>query len=439
MGQVYHPYDPDQALLLPPSLQDWLPEDHLAHFVADTVEELDLRPFTERFEAREDGRGQLAYHPALMLKVLIYAYCSGIFSSRRIAVALQESVALRFLAAGNFPSHRTIARFRLEHLERFLDIFVRVVQIATEAGLVKMGQLAVDGSKVKANASKHKAMSYGRMKEEEKRLRQELRDIVERARGVDEAEDAQFGPDFRGDELPEELRRRKERRQRIQEAKKRLEEAQEREDAETGRAAPAEPGRRGRKPRRARGVPEERAQVNFTDPDSRIMKTGSKAFEQCYNGQVAVDAHAQIIVAADVTNCAADNGQLVPLVEAAVRNVQTEPKTVLADSGYKSEANFQALEEMKIEPIVALGRGETMPEAVADEKPATQRMRRRLATKRGRAKYKRRKAIVEPVFGWIKQVLGFRSFLLRGREKVRAEWALVCLAVNLRRMAARRT
>ncbi|MBK8179284.1 MAG: transposase [Planctomycetes bacterium] len=226
MAQTFHPYEPDQPLLFPPSLRDWLPDEHPAHFISDTVDELDLSAFHRKYEEREDGRGQLAYHPALMVKLLIYSYSVGLFSSRRIAAAIEDQVALRYLAAGNFPSHRTIARFRLEHLEEFQRLFVEVVRIAQASGLVKLGTIAVDGTKQKANASKHKAMSYGRMKEEARRLKDEIRQITDLARSTDEAEDAQFGPDFRGDELPAELRRRKDRLATIRAAKKRLEDEQ---------------------------------------------------------------------------------------------------------------------------------------------------------------------------------------------------------------------
>lgn len=339
MGQTFHAYEPDQILLLPPSLGDWMPESHLAHFVSDTVDELDLRPFTSKYEQREDGRGQLAYHPALMLKLLIYAYSTGVFSSRRIASAIEEQVAMRYLAAGNLPSHRTIARFRLEHLERFQGIFVEVVRIARASGVVKLGTLAVDGTKLKANASKHKAMSYGRMKAEERALKEEIRRIAELARKTDEAEDAEFGPDFRGDELPAELRRRKDRLAVIREAKKRLEAEQAQEDEAAGRGLRREKQGSGRKLKRPNGVPPDKKQANFTDPESRIMKTSS-GFEQCYNAQIAVDGAEQIIVAAEVSTCAADSGELLKVQEAAEKNTGARSRTLLADAGYRSEENF---------------------------------------------------------------------------------------------------
>jgi transposase len=430
MGQMFHPYEPDQALLLPPSLRDWLPDDHPAHFISDTVDELDLGAFLRKYEQREDGRGQLAYHPGLMLKVLIYAYSIGLFSSRRIAAAIEEQVALRYLTAGNFPSHRTIARFRLEHLDDFQGLFVEVVRIAQASGMVKLGTLAVDGTKLKANASKHKAMSYGRMKAEEEKLREEIKKITDLARRTDEAEDAEFGPDFRGDELPAELRRRKDRLATIRAAKKRLEEAQAEEDEKSGRGT----SERGPKLKRENGVPEDKAQSNFTDPESRIMKTSTGAFEQSYNAQIAVDSGEQIIVAADVTACAADSGELLKMEAAAAANLGQHSKELLADAGYKSEASFVELEERGVQAFVSLGRGEALPDQAAADKPGTRRMARRLRTKRGRRRYRLRKTVVEPVFGWIKQAVGFRAFLLRGIRKVKGEWTLVCMAMNLKRM-----
>lgn len=433
MAQTFHPYDPDQALLLPPSLRDWLPDEHPAHFISDTVDQLDLSGFHRKYEQREDGRGQLAYHPALMLKVLIYAYSVGLFSSRRIAAAIEEQVALRYLSAGNFPSHRTIARFRLEHLDAFQALFVEVVRIAQASGLVKLGTLAVDGTKVKANASKHKAMTYGRMKAEEEKLREEIKRITDLARRTDEAEDGEFGPDFRGDELPEELRSRKSRLEAIRAAKKRLEEAQAEEDEKSGRGQ----GERGPKLKRPNGVPMDTAQSNFTDPESRIMKASTGAFEQSYNAQIAVDSAERIIVAADVTACASDSGELLKMEAAATENLGRHPTALLADAGYKSEANFVELEQRGVLGFVSLRRGESPPNQVSKDMPATRRMARRLQTKRGRKRYRLRKTVVEPVFGWIKQVLGFRNFHLRGKRKVRGEWNLVCLAMNLRRMSQR--
>ena len=437
MGQIFEPYEPDQGLLFPPSLDDWLPEGHLARFISDTVDELDLRPFLEKFDKREDGRGQLAFHPRMMLKVLLYAYCEGIFSSRKIARGIENLVPLRYLAAGCEPSHRTIARFRLENLEHFQRLFVEVVRIATRAGLVKMGTIAIDGTKMKANASRHKAMSYGRMKAEEKRLREEIRRITELARGIDEQEDAEFGPDFRGDELPEELRRRKDRLEAIRAAKKALEEEQAAADAAAGRGKRREKSGRGPKLKRPNGVPDDKKQVNFTDPESRIIGDPKKGFVQGYNAQIAVDGTERIIVAAGITQCAADNGQLVPMTKAARTNTRKKARRVLADSGYKSEENFERLERMGIDAHVALGRGESEGILNSGAGPATRRMHRKRRTKRSRMLYKKRKGIVEPVFGWIKSAMGFRDFSMRGLAKATGEWNLVCLAMNLKQLASR--
>jgi len=434
MGQIFEPYEPDQALLFPPSPRDWLAEGHLAFFISDTVEQLDLSAFYAKYEQREDGRGRCAYEPRLMLKIVIYAYCTGIFSSRKIAAGVEDRVALRYLASGYTPSHRTIARFRHEHLAAFRSLFVQVVQIAGEAGLVKMGTIAVDGSRVKANASKHKAMSYGRMKSEEQRLRREIKAITALARQEDKAEDEEFGADFRGDELPEELARRETRVAAIRAAKARLEQAQAAEDEDSGRGQRRGKDGRSRKLERPNGTPPDNKQSNFTDPESRIMKTSSGGFDQCFNVQIAVDAHEQVLVAAGVTQSAADVHELLPMQEQAETNTGQRPKHVLADAGYKSEANFVALEERGIDACVSLGRREETREKVLTAGPATARMGRRLKTKRGRARFNRRKAIVEPVFGWVKHVLGFRGFSLRGYDKVTAEWDLVCLALNLRRM-----
>ena len=308
---------------------------------------------------------------------------------------------------------------------------MEVVRIAQASGMVKLGTLAVDGTRLKANASKHKAMSYARMQAEEEKLRKEIERITELARRTDEAEDSEFGPDFRGDELPKELQRRKDRLATIRAAKKRLEEAQDEKDEQSGR------GKKGRRVKREIGVPKDKAQSNFTDPESRVMKTATGGYEQCYNAQIAVDSGERIIVATDVTGCAADSTELLKMVGAAESNLGQQPKELLADAGYKSEGNFTALEERGVRAYVALGRGERLPEQVAQDKPATRRMARRLRTKQGRQRYRQRKAVVEPVFGWIKQALGFRTFLLRGVRKVQGEWNLVCLAMNLRRMATR--
>ena len=436
MGQIFEPYDPDQPHLFPPSPKDWLPEGHLAYFISDTVDELDLAAFMTKYSDREDGRGSLAYHPRMLLKVLIYAYAAGIFSSRRIAAGLEDLIALRYLSGGNTPSHRTICRFRQENIERFEQIFVEVVRVAKRAGMIKLGTVAIDGTKIQANASKHKAMSYGRMKDEDEKLRGEIKRLTEIARGVDEAEDKEFGPDFRGDELPAELQRRKDRKAKIRQAMKELEKEQAAADKAAKRGEPIEKTGRVPKLKRENGTPPDKAQKNFTDPESRIMVTGRKCFEQCYNAQAAVDETAQIVVAADVSARVNDNGELLAMTDAVERNCRQKPKRVLADTGYRSEMNFLGLEQRGVDGYVALGGSGKLRGVTSKGLRATQRMVRKLRTKRGRAHYKKRKSIVEPVFGWAKQVMGFRAFLLRGVRKVRGEWNLVLTALNLRRMSA---
>jgi transposase len=423
MGTIFHDYDPDQSLLFPPSPRDWLPEDHLAWFISDAVDALDLTEVLRSY--RPGGKGNLAYHPRLLLKLLFYGYATGVFSSRKIAKQVEDSVAFRVLAAGQFPNHRTICRFREQHIDRFNDLFAEVVQMAMEAGLVKLGTIAIDGTRVKANASKHKAMSYERMKEEEKRLRDEIRKITAIAAGQDAAEDAEFGPDFRGDELPKELQRRESRRAVIRAAKKRLEERKAQE-AEAKRSGATED----RKPSR----PDPKDQENFTDPESRIMKVSSGVFEQAYNAQISVDSVKQIIVATGVTQSAADVRQLIPMLDETMAVTEEKPGKVLADAGYRSENNFREIEHRQINGFVSLAR-ESRTHATRPSMPATARMKRRMDSKRGRTQYKMRKWIVEPVVGWIKQVLGFRVFSLRGFRKVTGEWSLVCLALNLRRMS----
>ena len=333
MPRDYRRYEPDQTLLLPPSLRDWLPEDHLAFFLSDAVDAMDLSTFEARYG--DDGPGNQAFDPRMMLKVLVYAYATGTFSSRKIAAKLHEDVAFRVLGADNFPAHRTISDFRQRHLPEFRDVFIQVVQLAREVGLVKLGAVAVDGSKVRANASKHKAMSYGRMKEEEKRLRKEIRELLARAKKTDAVEDKRYGRDKRGDELPAELARREDRLQTIQAARKRLEARQRELDVENGRDPDDQdrPGKPGRGFKRPFGEPKASAQENFTDPDSRIMKRGSSGFEQCYNAQIAVDETERIIVATHVTQNASDVQELEPLMDEIEEVAGESPKKVLARSG----------------------------------------------------------------------------------------------------------
>lgn len=435
MAQFRQPANPNQGFLLPPNPKDWLPEGHLAWFILETVEQLDIEDLLVKY--RVCGKGELAYSPRMMLSLLIYAYATGTFSSRRIAAQVEENIAFRVIAGGLQPSHRSICRFREENLDLFKGYFVQVLQIAQEAKLVKMGTIAIDGSKVKANASKHKAMSYDRMQAEEKRLIDEIDRLARKAKDQDDSDDASFGPDFRGDELPAEIARRKDRLQTIQAAKKRLEDRKAREAAAKAEAktqsadSPSTPAQAEAEV----AQPKPKDQENFTDPESRIMMTGTKAFDQCYNAQAAVDAENQIVVAATITQSATDSGQLLPVLNVAYENTGAVPERVLADAGYKNEAAFVELAAMKIDAYIAVGREGKDQKAPKKEQPLTASMRAKLKTKEGREHYRCRKHIVEPVFGWVKRVLGFRAFSLRGLLKVAGEWDLVCLALNLRRMA----
>ena len=432
MPTTFRPCAPDQSLLFPPSPRDWLPEGHLAFFIADTVAALDLHACYAPYEG--DGRRNQPFDPQMLVTVLLYAYATGTFSSRKIARKLEEDVAYRVLAAGRVPAHRTIAECRQQPLAAFHALFVQVVRIAREAGVVQLGTLAIDGTKVKANASKHKAMRYGRMRDEERRLREQIAALTTQADAIDAAEDAAHGPDVRGDELPAELHRREDRLATIAAANARLEARQAEEDRQKGRTPDAGRKGRGTKPfARDFGVPPDTAQDNFTDPESRIMNT-SAGYDPCDNGQIAVDEASQLIVATGLTNCAADHGALLPLIEQSHTTLGADPTDVLADAGYKSEASFQTLETRHMTAYISLGR-EGKPAAPPNPAhEATQRMAERLTSEEGRARYRRRNAIVEPVFGWIKEVLGFRRFSLRGVAKVRGEWNVIGLAVNLKRL-----
>jgi transposase len=434
MPTSYRPYFPDQGLLLPSSLSEWLPEDHLAYFVSDAVDAMDLDAFHSRYEG--DGRRRQPYDPRMMVKVLIYGYASGVFSSRKMARKLHEDVAFRVLCANNFPAHRTIREFRQLHLQELSALFVQVVKLAREAGLIKLGRLGVDGTKIKANASKHKAMSYARMQDEEERLKREIAGLLKQAEAQDQADEERHGSHDDDGDLPPELKRRADRLKVIEQAKARLEERQRQADKADARIVDESGqtrGMSGRRVQRAYGVPEPDAQENFTDPDSRIMPI-SGGFAQCYNAQAAVDEGSQLIVAADLTNSATDYASLVPMVLQTQCNTGLDPQMILADAGYASESELRSLEEMQLPACVALGREDKQRAVIASDKPATARMAQTLRTEEGRAHYRRRKTIPEPVFGWIKQVLGFRSFSLRGLWAVNAEWRLMCAAINLKRM-----
>ena len=406
MEKTDRPYHPGQLCLLPPALQEWVPEGHLVHFLSDVVDELNLNAILVSYE--QEARGYPPYHPRMMTKLLLYAYAIGIPSSRKIAQRCEEDLAFRVLTANQTPDFRTISDFRQRHLEALADLFVQVLQVCRHAGLVKMGVVALDGTKVRANASKHKAMSYGRMQTELPRLEAEVATLLRQATDADQAEDRQHGAGSRGDELPAEVTHREQRLARIRAAKAAVEAAAQAED-------PGEPDvpRRGRPRATPPGVPRPTAQRNFTDPEARIMKDADKAFIQGYTAQAAVDAQAQVIVACTVTNQAADAPHAVPMVEQIVQTLGSEPLIATRQQRH----------------------GNRVPDAPRGRPPASltirERMHRRLRTHRGRRLYARRKAIVEPVFGLIKRARGFRQFLLRGLTKVHAEWTLICLTHNL--------
>jgi transposase len=421
MGKTYRAYLPEQDFLLPPSPREWLPEDHLAYFVSDLVDQLDLAAITAPYEAEE--RGYPPYHPVMMTKVLVYAYCVGVFSSRKIQRRLIEDIAFRMLAAGNQPDFRTVADFRKIHLAALSGLFEQVLRMALEAGATQVGRVALDGSKIKANASKHKAMSYGRMRDKARQLRDEVTHLLTQAEATDAEEDARYGADRRGDELPAELQRRETRLKRIREAKRALE-ARAREEAAAA-SDPTEPAK-----------PDDKAQYNFTDPESRIMHSPD-GFVQAYNAQVAVN-ELQLIVGHGVTQETNDKRQLLPMITAVTEQAGAAPTEILADAGYCSDENLAALEPTGIAAYISTRKqthGVRPGPCPRGPMPRTatrvDRMTRKLQTKMGAAIYATRKAIVEPVIGQIKHARGFRHFLLRGVVKVRNEWALVCTTHNV--------
>ena len=441
MKTSYLPYNPEQQYLLPQALQEWLPAGHLAYFINDTVDSLEMSAFHARYAA--GGSRNQPYHPAMMVKVLVYAYATGVFSSRKIARKLHEDVGFRVLAADNFPAHRTIREFRAAHLTELTELFTQVVRLAREMGLVKLGTIAVDGTKIKANASRHKAMSYGRMQSTEAELKAQIEGLIKKAVSTDEAEKNE--PEL---DIPAEIERRQARLAAIAAAKARLEERQRAADVQRGRSQDDDrrPKDKDGKPKGGKpyqrdfGVPPPKAQDSFTDPQSRIMKRAGGGFDYCYNAQTAVDEKARIIVAAEVVNTSSDVQQL-PMVLAAVKAAtESNPQQVLADAGYRSEAVMAelAVSLSGTELVIALGReGRVQAKAVdAQRYPHTLAMQAKLQTDQGKADYRKRKWIAEPPNGWIKSVLGFRQFSMRGLQKAQAEFKLVCLALNLRRMSA---
>jgi transposase len=430
---------------------DRLPEGDLVFFLLDTVPHLDLDPFYASYEV--ETRGQPPFDPALLVCLLLYAYCVGVYSSRKIAAACERNLAFLAIVGDDRPDFRTISDFRKGHLELFADLFVQVLRLAAEAGLVRLGNLAFDGSKFLGQASRHKAMSYGYMNKEEARLRQEIATLLQQAQETDAQEEAALGS-RRGDELPAELQRRQQRLAVIAAAKQRLEEqARAEAEAERQRRAEAEAERqrtgkkrRGKEPKPVSDVPDDKAQTSFTDPELKVMKQSNKGWDYSGNAQVSVDATCQIILACFVTAAANDYQQAVPLAQATLATLgqagvalpadaagQRRPIPATMDSGYYSEAAAQELEQLGLDPYMATKRQKHHEATAAPPEGLTarERMAAKVATAQGQALYARRKVIVEPVFGQIKGARGFRRFSLRGLEKINGEWRLVCLTHNL--------
>jgi len=431
-------YDLDQLLLLPPDMRQWLPQDDLAYFIIDIVNQLDLREILSRYDNSKGG--QPAYHPRMMVALLLYGYCVGVPSSRKIEQATYHSVPFRVLTADHHPDHDTIAQFRKRHLKALSKLFVQVLKLCQRAGLVKLGHVALDGTKVRANASRHKAMSYGRMVKKEKELKEEVKRLLKEAQACDAREDALYGKGKKGDELPPELRFKESRLKKIQEAMKALEEEARQEAEQKRKEQQSKENRRGRPAKAPSDKPPSKRQRNFTDPESRIMKDSSTtSFEQCYNCQAAVDENAQVIVAAHVTQEPNDKEQLEPMLKNIVENTDgKKPKVLTADAGYFSEDNCTILAQSKIDGYVATCKSkhsEKRPAAprgrIPQDATIKERMARKLRTLKGRMTYSKRKQIVEPVFGQTKEIRGFRRFSLRGLDNVSAEWDFICLTHNL--------
>jgi transposase len=414
--KTFRPYDQDTLLLMPPSVRDWVDPESLPAFISDLVDDMDLAPF---LAAHDEPRGMPPYHPAMMLKVLLYGYATGVRSSRKLEERLRFDVGFMYLAGGARPGHKAIGEYRRRHLEAFHQLFLDILLLCQEAGLVKLGRVALDGTKLKADASKHKAMSYGRMDEREAALEAEVTRILEEVEAVDQAEDAEYG-DARGDELPPELRTRAGRLRAIREARAALE--------EEAKGQSGDPD----------AVPKPKAQRNFTDPDSRIMPSKPDGWIAGYNVGAVVDEAHQVIVATDLTADTTDTGSLPDLVDQVETNTGRRPKRVLADAGYQSDDNLEHLEHKRIDAYIAVRRdkhsaapGPAPRGRIPGDLSPRGRMARKLRTKSGRDHYRRRKVIVEPVFGQIKEAMGFRRFSLRGKEKVTAEWHFVGAVHNL--------
>ena len=445
MAKKYRTYQPNQEYLLPPNIHDWLPENHLAYFISETVDNLDLSEIFKYYE--QSDRGNPPYHPSMMTKVILYAYCVGTPSSRKIDKALEEDVPFRVLGAGNFPDFRTISEFRRIHLESLSSLFIQVLELCEEAGMVKLGVVALDGTKMKANASMDKNRKHKKLTEEEERLEKIVKEMFEQAENIDDEEDRIYGPTNRGDEVPKGFRTRKERLERIRKAKKDLEKTQrekqeiyekmiyerKKKEEETGKKL------RGRKPKKIEDINENKTVANTTDPESRIMKT-RKSFIQGYNAQAGVDCESQVIVAAAVTQEQNDKHQLVSMLNLIRENMGRNPKNTIEDAGYWNQDQINKVDK-EIELFIATDKDWKQREKLRRLPPPRgripnnlslkDRMERKLLTKRGKAIYKMRGCTIEPAFGQIKDSRGLNKFLLRGLNKVNGEWNLICITHNI--------
>jgi transposase len=441
MSKDFRLWKIDEAQLLPPSVQDYVPKDHLSRLIVALVrEELDLSAIAGSYAS---ALGQPPFDPRMMTALLLHGYASGLYSSRRIAKAALERADFMMIVAGDPPDFRTISEFRRRHLTALAALFVQVLRLAEKAGLVKLGHVALDGTKIKANASKHKAMSYERMKKREAELAAEVDRWLKAAAAADAEEDRLYG-NKRGDEMPDWVADKQKRLQKIRAAKAELEaEAQAAAEEEMRRRAEAEEKRiaegrkkNGRTPAPPKKEPDGKAQRNFTDPQSRILKT-KDGYIQGFNAQAAVDGTAQIIVAHGLTPSMSDHDQLMPLVDGIEQNLGRKPNEASADAGYCSETNLAALADREISAYIATGRAKHPGDVKRKiTGPLTKAMRDKLKRAGWRSRYRLRKQVVEPVFGQIKQARGFRQFLLRGIDKVKAEWAIICTAHNLTKLAA---
>ena len=446
MGKRFRIVDRDTPYMFPPSVQDWLPENHLARFVVGVVGKLDLGVLRESYS----GRGSDAYPPSMMVSLMFYGYATGVFSSRKLERATYDSIAFRYIAANQHPDHDTIANFRKRFLEQLKPLFLQILLLAREMGLLKLGKVSLDGTKVKANASRHSAMSWGYMRKLEKQLKQEVADLMEQAEAADTAHLSD------GMDIPDELARREKLLEEIEKAKAKLTEraaerdaaekaayeekvaAREAQEKETGKGA------RGPKPKPPQGGVRDKDQVNLSDEESRIMPSGG-GFEQCYNAQATVETESLLVVGAQVSQAPNDKKELSPALTALAELPEElgHTEAVLADNGYFSQDNVDLCVQEQVTPYISLGREKhhqspaerlREPDPVCEDANALERMQHRLKTREGKAIYAKRKSTVEPVFGIIKSVMGFRQFMLRGLEAVEGEWNLVTLAWNLKRM-----